>query len=91
MKNTFGGLVKTRKLWESGWAIRERKTKQNNNKQKEPRKNPYGKSIVNISKKKENNQTKSEGKKKKKKKKKRKKSRAGRLETRSWKDLSPQF
>ena len=27
MKNTFGGLVKTQKLWESGWAIRERKKK----------------------------------------------------------------
>ena len=58
MKNTFGGLVKTQKLWESGWAIRERKKTQNNNKQKEPRENPDGKTIVNISKKKkENNQT----------------------------------
>ena len=70
MKNTFGGLVKTRKLWESDWAIRERIKKQNNNKQKEPRENPDGKTIVNISKKKENNQTKSEKKKKKKKEKK---------------------
>ena len=53
MKNTFGGLVKTRKLWESGWAIRERKkNNNNNNKQKEPRENPDGKTIVNISKKK---------------------------------------
>ena len=71
MKNTFGGLVKTRKLWESGWAIRESK-KQNKTTttKKEPWENPDGKTIVNISKKKENNQTKSEKKKKKKKEKK---------------------
>ena len=29
MKNTFGELVKTRKLWESGWAIGERKKTKN--------------------------------------------------------------
>ena len=63
MKNTFGVLVKTRKLWESGWAIGERKKKKN----KEPRGNPDGKKKTG------------------------KKSKAGRLETRSGKDLSPQF
>ena len=45
--------MKTRKLWESGWAIRESK-KQNKTTttKKEPRENPDGKTIVNISKKK---------------------------------------
>ena len=58
-------------------------------KNKEPRGNPDGKTIVNISKKKKGNkQTKNE---KKKKKKNWEKSKAGRLETRSGKDLCLQF
>ena len=58
--------MKTRKLWESGWAIGERKKKQRTS----------GKSRW----------EKTTGKKKT-----GKKSKAGRLETRSGKDLSPQF
>ena len=58
--------MKTRKLWESGWGIGERKKKQRTS----------GKSRW----------VKTTGKKKT-----GKKSKAGRLETRSGKDLSPQF
>ena len=71
MKNTFGGLVKTQKLWESGWAIRERKKKTKQQQTKRTSGKSRWKNHCDYKlkkKKKENNQTKSEEKKKKKKK-----------------------